>query len=356
MNKFDIKQKNVFCVSCALLVACMMLFSACTAKKEVTVESIAVFVPGVVSGSPVYEMLVNGAEKAVADYNAQNKLDEKTSVKCTIIEAGTNQSEWSGKLTALASSGEYTMILSSNPSLPDLVAPLTTQFPNVKFILMDAFLEGNSSVAAVRYNQREQAFMAGYAAALVTASKMEYANDAHKIALVAAQEYPVMNDIIYPSYIEGAKAAVADAEVEFVVVGNWYDASKAMELSDALYASGTDVILPIAGGAAQGVIAAAQKLGFYIAWFDDNGYSKAPGYVISSTTMAQDKMSYEMTMKYLDKSIKFGTSETVGIKEGYIAFVEDDPVYISSVAEDVRAAIAKEYALIKDGTILLPSP
>ncbi|MCR4939546.1 MAG: BMP family ABC transporter substrate-binding protein [Treponemataceae bacterium] len=356
MNKFDIKQKSVLKALCFVLAASMLLFSACDAKKTDSAESIAVFVPGIVSGSPVYEMLVSGAENAVSDYNKKNKLDEKNSVKCTIIEAGTNQSEWSGKITALASSGEYSMILSSNPSLPDLVAPLTSQFPDVKFVLMDAFLEGNSSVAAVRYNQREQAFMAGYAAALVSASDMEYANDTHKIALVAAQEYPVMNNIIYPSYVEGAKAAVPDTQVDFVVVGNWYDASKGMELSDALFSAGTDVILPICGGASQGVIASAQKAGFYIAWFDDNGYSKAPGYVISSTAMAQDKMSYEMTTRYLEKTIKFGTSETVGIKEGYISFIEDDPVYISSVPESVRGEIAKEYALIKSGELLLPSP
>ena len=355
MKQFDIKRFLTLACACAVMLVCALGITSCKTEKA-TVESIAVFVPGVVSGSPVYEMLVNGAEKAVADFNAKNHADGKNAVKCTIIEAGTNQSEWSGKLTALASSGEYTMILSSNPSLPDLVAPLTAQFPDVKFILMDAFLEGNSSVATVCYNQREQAFMAGYAAATVSASGMEYANAAHKIALVAAQEYPVMNDIIFPSYIEGARAAVPDTEVEFVVVGNWYDASKGMELADALYASGTDVILPIAGGASQGVISSAQKAGFYIAWFDDNGYSKAPGYVISSTTMAQDKMSYEMTTKYLEKTVKYGTAETVGIKEGYIAFVEDDPVYISSVPDDVRATIAKEYALIKNGDLLLPSP
>ena len=67
-------------------------------------------------------------------------------------------------------------------------------------------------------------------------------------------------------------------------------------------------------------------------------------------------MSYEMMTKYLDKSIKFGTAETVGIKEGYISFIEDDPLYISSVPDEVRAVTSKEYALIKNGELLLPSP
>ena len=137
MKQFDIKQFLAFACAFVVLFGCTLGITSCKTEKAAA-ESIAVFVPGVVSGSPVYEMLVSGAEKAVADFNAKNHADGKNAVKCTVIEAGTNQSEWSGKLTALASSGEYTMILSSNPSLPDLVSPLTAQFPNVKFILMDA--------------------------------------------------------------------------------------------------------------------------------------------------------------------------------------------------------------------------
>ena len=34
--------------------------------------------------------------------------------------------------------------------------------------------------------------------------------------------------------------------------------------------------MPISGGANQGVLAAAKELGFYVSWFDNNGYSKAP--------------------------------------------------------------------------------
>ena len=66
MIKFDIKQKSVVKVLCFILVAAMVLLSSCDTKKTGSAESIAVFVPGVVSGSPVYEMLVSGAEEAVA--------------------------------------------------------------------------------------------------------------------------------------------------------------------------------------------------------------------------------------------------------------------------------------------------
>ena len=63
--------------------------NAASARKGAT---IAVFVPGVVSGSPVYEMLVAGTQKAVAEF---------PSAKVQVIEAGTNQAEWGDKLVSL---------------------------------------------------------------------------------------------------------------------------------------------------------------------------------------------------------------------------------------------------------------
>ncbi len=337
----------------AALVVAVCFFASCSGAKK-TERKIAVFVPGVVAGSPVYEMLSAGVTQAVEDYNAQNGASG--TVTLSVIEAGTNQAEWSTKLTALAATGEYELIVSSNPSLPELAAPLTEQFPKQKFIILDGFLEGNKNIATVRYNQREQAFLAGYAAALVTgapSSLMQYANAQKKIALVAAQEYPVMNNVILPSFIEGAKAADPETSTEFRIVGNWYDATKGADIARTLYAEGVDVILPIAGGASQGIIAAAKELGFYITWFDDNGFSKAPGYVVSSSVMEQKKNAYEQTLQFLEGKTEFGTAKTLGIKDGYIDFILDDPLFTETVDESIRSRLEQVFADIKNGTLVL---
>ena len=124
----------VICVVC-----CIFGCSKTDSNSDKT--SLAVFVPGVVSGNPVYEMLVSGVEKACSEAGESAEL--------TVIEAGTNQAEWAEKLTALASSGKYDGIISSNPSLPALVEPLTEQFPSVKWLLLDGYLEGNPNVATL---------------------------------------------------------------------------------------------------------------------------------------------------------------------------------------------------------------
>ena len=314
--------------------AAALLFSSCSGKKSEK-KSIAVFVPGIMADSPIYAKLAEGAQAAVEEFNSGKEDSEKAEIY--IMEAGTNQAEWGPKVLSLAATQKYDVIISSNPSLPDLVKPVSAQFPKQKFILLDAEMEGNQNVFTVAYEQTEEAYLTGYIAGLMSKN--------HKVALVSAQDYPAMNNILYPNFERGAKDAFEGTTCDYRVVGNWYDASKGMEISESLIKTGVDVILPICGGASQGVIASAVNNGTYIAWFDSNGFSKAPGTIISSAMVVQDKMTYEVTMKYLNDSVNWGAAEKAGLKEGYIEFIEDDPLYIQTVPETVRV---KMNALVKE--------
>ena len=306
-----------------------VLLASCTTKKSS--KNIAVFIPGIMADSPIYANLAKGVQSAVDEFNSDKTDSEKATY--FIMEAGTNQAEWSQKIISLCSTGKYDVIISSNPSLPDLVNPITQQFPNQKFILLDAENNGNKNVYSVSYDQTDQAYLTGYISALMSKS--------HKIALIAAQEYPVMNNILYPYFKKGAEAAISGTECEFRVVGNWYDATKGMEIADNLIKGGVDVILPICGGASQGVITSAVNNKAYIAWFDSNGFDKAPGTVISSTVTKQEKLAQELTNNYLSGKIEWGCADSVGLKDGYIEFIQDDPIYQDTVPEHVRTKMKK---------------
>ena len=346
--------KTTISIICIVVIAISLFIWTFNKQKEEN-RWFAVFVPGVMANSPVYSMLAEGVSQAVLDYNENNN----TNYKVEVIEAGTNQAEWGAKLTGLAAMKKFEVIFSSNPSIPDLAASITEIYPEQKFIILDSFYEGNPNIATVRFNQREQSYLAGYAAGLATTSKdsqMEFSNPQKKIALISAQEYPVMNEIILPGFIEGAKAVDNDIEVIFKIVGNWYDANKGAEISRSLYNEGVDVILPICGGASQGVIATAKELGFYISWFDDNGFSKAPGYVISSSAMEQEKMAYEVATKYFEGKIEFGTATTVDIKDGYVNLITDDPIFENNFSDEYKSKLIDEYLKIKNGELVLEAP
>ena len=162
-----------------------------------------------------------------------------------------------------------------------------------------------------------------------------------------------MNEILFPYFEKGGKAANSSTTVDFRVVGNWYDATKGAELADALAKKGVDVILPICGGAAQGVITSAVNNGIYVTWFDNNGFSKAPGTIISSSTMEQKEMARMVTEQYLNDETPWGVADMVGIKEGFVDFVQDDPLYIQTVPEDIRNTMATLVSDIKNGELII---
>lgn len=311
----------------ALAFVFALTFISCSDKNP----RIAVFIPGIMADSATYAKLAAGVEKAVNEYNESNPEGEK--VRLTVIEAGTTQSEWQPKLTALASSKKYGVIISSNPSLPELCTPIAKDFPEQKFILLDAFCEGNSQIYSVSYDQRQQAYISGYMAGLVSESK--------KLGLIAAQEYPIMNEIFRPYYLKGAQDADKNCTVSFRLVGNWYDATKGAELAKALVSSGVDVILPIAGGANQGVIASCVENGAKLVWFDENGFDKAPGTILGCTQIHQDKAGYETARDYLAGKIKFGECRVIGtIADGFTEFITENENYQKYNSEETKSKMA----------------
>ncbi|GMO29372.1 MAG: BMP family ABC transporter substrate-binding protein [Termitinemataceae bacterium] len=342
MKKFS----YVMCICAALIsISCNKKSDARTNGDNPGGTSIAVFIPGSVSGSATYEMLVNGVQKAAAEFSAAN---------VSVVEAGYNQAEWESKLTALAAVKKYDVIISSNPSLPSITEAVLQKFPNQRFILLDAELSGNRNVYTLRYNQREQSYMAGFLAALLCEeSGYNTQGKAPKIGLLSAQEYPVMMNTILPGYTEGAKAVLQDITVDFRVIGNWFDAAKAADIAGSMIGDGAKTILAIAGGANSGVLKSAEDANAYVIWFDTNGYSFKPGVVAGSAVLYQDKAAYNKTKLFLEGGLPFGTAEYAGVLEGYVDFIEDDPDYIKTVSDQVRKKQSAMIQKIKKGELIL---
>jgi simple sugar transport system substrate-binding protein len=311
-------------------------------------RSIAVFIPGAMSGSPIYEMLAQGVKQAVAEKNGA-----QATLTVTVIEGGFNQAEWEGRITALAASGTYDLIVSSNPSLPAIAASVSSKFPKQRFLLLDGALEGNPQIYTLRYNQREQAYMAGHIAALVAGEGATEARAAVRIGLVAGQEYPAMNEVILPAYREGARQVDPQATVDFRVLGNWFDAGKGAELAADMIRGGAKVILTIAGSANEGVVQAAAEAGAKVVWFDINGYGIRPGTVVGSSVVYQDKAAYEQTLRFLEGTLPFGKAELLGVAEGYVDFIEADPDYRASVSAPIREKQRVLIEQIRSGALRL---
>ncbi len=307
---------------------------------------IGVFVPGVVAGSPLYEQMVSGTEKAAKELGASLK----------VMEAGFNQGEWQEKMTSMAASGEYDLIVSSNPSMPDITGEVAKSFPNQKFLHLDAFKAPNAQTYACGYNQVEQAYFAGYLGGLVTTSKMKGANPDLKAGMIVAQEYPALTKMMKPGYEQGLHAVNPKITLDYRVIGNWYDANKAADLANSMIDAGVDVILSITGGAAQGIIKAAKEKGKYVLFFDSNEYKIAPGTIIGCAILNQERAAYERVKMAIEGTLPWGKVEILNAKDGYVDFADNDPLYTNNVPADVRNKMAVVVKKIRSGQLVLPVP
>jgi len=335
-------KRSIVCL--AALALCVALTAPLFAAGP---KKIAVFVPGVMAGSPLYADMATGAQKAKADY---------PDLIVKVVEGGFNQAEWGEKIMSLAATGEYDFIMSSNPSMPFASLEAAKAFPKQKFIVVDAYLSGNPQFYTLLYNQVEQAYMAGYLAALVSKSSMKGANKDLKIGMIVAQEYPALVKMMKPGYEQGAKAVDPGFTVDYRIIGNWYDANKAADLANSMMDGGVDVILGIAGGAGQGIIKAAQARGKYMVYFDSNEYKIAPGTIVGCALLAQERAVYETVKKALDGKIPFGKADTVYAKDGYIDFADKDPLYTKNVPADVRSKMDAMMKKMRSGALKLEIP
>ena len=335
------------------MVIIIAVVAGCSKKEDAEVGTsedfykIAVFIPGVVAGSPTYEMLASGVKKAAS---------ERPGVSVNVVEGGFNQGDWIDSVTALASANTYDLIISSNPALPEICEEVARQFPDQRFLVLDGYLTGNNSIHTVLYNQMEQAFLVGHLAGLITTGKLTGANADLAVGLVAGTEYPIMNQVIRVGFELGMKKIDPDISLDFRVVGNWYDAAKGAELATGIFEAGADVILTIAGGANQGVISEARKWGKYVLWFDSNGYDVAPGTVLGSSAVKQDEMAYEKTLAAIEGKLPFGTAEVVGVRDGYVEFIEDDPLYVQNVPASIREIQRELVVTLESGDFSLVMP
>ena len=332
------------------LAVSVVLPVAALGSREATDDArfrIAVFVPGVVEGSPTYEMLVAGVRRAA---------EERPGTQVRVIEGGFNQAQWPQSVTALAASGEHDLIVTSNPSMPEIADEVSRSFPNQRFLVLDGYLSGNPSIATVLFNQREQAFLSGYFAGLISSSTMPNARPGVRAGLLAGQEYPIMNRVIRPSFQLGLQTVDPSGHLDVRVLGNWFDAAAATELANSMIDNGADVILTIAGGGNQGVIAAARARGAYVLWYDSPGYDEAAGIVIGSTVVHLDRAAHARVLHAIDGTLDYGRGEVLSVADGYVGFDTEHRHFQRNVPEPVRTRLAAMIQRLRTGNLVLEMP
>ncbi len=318
----------------------LFFFSSLGFSKGVDV---ALFIPGVIGGNPIFELMTNGVRKA----------QTQMGFSLNIVEGGYNPGVWEDQFKALVLTGKYKFIITVTEGMPQIIKKVSALSPNTRFLLLDGKIEGIKNAYGVKFKDREMTYLAGVFAALVTTSSMKYANPQKKIGLIAGDVYPAMEKELLPGYREGALSIEKDVEVIFSSVGNWNDPGKGKEIAVAQYSQGVDIILNIAGASGIGIIDAAKKRGGYVIAVDTNQNGRAPGIILASALKRIDVSAYETLKSAILGKIQYGITVEEGIRSQKIGFTLDDPYFKKYVPKVIQDKMRDTIEKIKNGEIVI---
>ncbi len=347
----SIIQRRIFCV---LSVIAALLLASCSGGRQSTTDqkpfSIALVVPGVASGNPLYELLAQGVERAVKAH---------PNATLSVVEGGYNESDWQPKVAQLVQSGNVDLIVTSGPIMAGICDELTQQYPGQKFLIFNSYLKDNPAIATVLFNRREEAFLAGYFAGLVTTAPstvLKHANRGLAAGMIVGQHAALIDDVVAKAYELGLRAVNPAISMETQVLGNWFDSAKAGELARGMISNGVDVILTIAGAADSGVVAAAKDAGAYIVWFDASGYKQAPGVVIGSATIAEDRAAFEKVSAAIEGKLVYGAAVVLDAAAGYVGFDDRSSQFKKHVPKSIQTALSRMMTRMASGEFHLDMP
>ncbi|WP_024653945.1 BMP family ABC transporter substrate-binding protein [Borrelia persica] len=334
---------RIFWVSISLVCLSLFVYINFFKVRELKFSSnkkIALFIPGCVSGSPSY--------KAMYDFLIEFQ-SIKSDIDIELFEAGFNQHEWIELLEKLLNSKNYDFLITTNNAMQGIIDIISKNYPHTKFLLFDSLVKNtNPQVYSLSYNVAEEAYLLGYYVGLF----LKDSNLVNKnVALIAGQEYPIMNNYIFPYFKSGIRE-VLDSEVFFRTLGNWHDSNRVKVLTESLILdSKVSVILPIVGAAIKGVLSAVRKHGVFVVLFDGEDYLDSKDNIIGSGITNQRLFLEEVLIKAIGGEIQYGTYKVLGFRERGVSFNLLNKFYLENIDLKLKEKLEEKMKEMNDTEI-----
>lgn len=333
----------------AVIGATGMLLAGCAAApddteapgKEVDYLACAVSDEGSWNDKSFNEAAYEGLLKAKSDLGVQVSDAESHSIE-----------DFEPNLTAMVEAGcDVTFAVGFN-----LVGPVNEAAaanPDMNFVTIDGWSEGNDNLKAVEYATQESSYLAGYLAAAYSTSKVVGTYGGMNIPGVT----PFMDGFYY-----GAKAYEAETGTAVTVlgwdpaspdqgdfVGNFSDAGVAKSISAGQIEKGADVIFPVAGSLFSATSEAINESGKDIVFIgvDKDIALTSPEYADQVLTSVEKKMTdavYDIVKESMESGFSgeayLGTLENngTGLSEFYDFESKIDPAILTKL-DELKAGI-----------------
>ncbi|SDN41601.1 nucleoside-binding protein [Allokutzneria albata] len=206
-----------------------------------------------------------GVDKAVAELGVK-----KENVK--ELSAGPNEAESAKqtRLRQLAQDG-VNPIIAVGFAYADALKAVAPSFPNTKFAIVDATVEGATNVTPLVFAEEQGSFLSGVIAA--------YKSKKCNVGFVGGVETPLIQKF-EAGYYQGAKAAAPDIKISkkyLTPAGDFtgfQDPAKGNAAAQGMISGGSDVLYHAAGASGKGVFTAAKAAGVSAIGVDSDQYNQ----------------------------------------------------------------------------------
>ncbi len=274
--------------------------------------------------------------------------DEKLGDDCITYLESKAEADYVSNLTQLSEDG-YDLVVAAGYLFEDAMKDVSAQFPETKFLIIDAVVEADNVQSAV-FAAHEGSYLAGMAAAM---EAKELGSDS--VGFIGGMEGPVIG-AFQAGFEQGALAANPDVKIYVDYAGSYDDAGKAKTLAAKQYDAGAKVIYAAAGNAGNGVIQEAQErtekgdkvftVGVDRDQYEDGKMADGDSVILTSALKRVDVSTYDACKQVLDGDFKAETI-TYNFDLDGVGYPEENP----NLSEAITKALDSAVAGIKDGTI-----
>lgn len=291
-----------------------------------------------------------------AAYEGLLKAQDELGVQVSDAESHSIE-DFEPNLTAMIDAGcDVTFAVGFNLVTP--VNEAAAANPDMNFVTIDGWSEGNDNLKAIEYATNESSYLAGYLAAAYSTSKVVGTYGGMNIPGVT----PFMDGFYY-----GAKAYEAETGTPVTVlgwdpatpdqgdfVGNFADTGIAKSISAGQIEKGADVIFPVAGSLFTATSEAINESGKDIVFIgvDKDIALTSPEYADQVLTSVEKKMT-DAVFDVIKESLESGFSG-----EAYLGTLENNGTglsefydFDSKIDDAIKAKLEELKAGIIDGSI-----
>jgi basic membrane protein A len=271
-----------------------------------------------------------------AGYEGVTTAKEKLGVEIAQVEK-VEQADQAEALSDFARRG-YNLVYAHGGQFDAAIQQVAAQFPKTFFVGVNGTVKGDN-MASLRIDHLQASYLCGIIGALMTKS--------NKMAYLAAQSFQATDEELRGLEL-GAKSVKPDIKIAASYTGDWNDAAKAKEATQALISSGVDVVYQWLDNASPAVLQTAAEKGVFTFGNTTDQLDVAPKAVLTSAVKRID-----LAIAYLaDLAVKGnlkGEIYTIGLENPEILYLGKFGAMVPKNVEE-KALQTKDAILAKKVT------